>query len=324
MDYHLRQLERGIRIAIPSDAEGYTGRECPNPDCLGHFLIKLGTGLDGEDLPCHCPYCGHTAGQDQFWTQDQIKYAESVAMREINKALGKTFSNWDRQLRRSTRGGLIQLSLDYRQRSHPIHHYEEKELETAVVCDQCTLAYKVFGVFAFCPDCGIHNTFQILGKSLELARKQLALASVQEDAEFAEHLIKNTLEDCVSAFDGFGREACRVNAGKSTRPDQAANLSFQNLTAANSKVEQLFGIRLEDALDTPQWQATTRCFQKRHLIAHKMGVVDQKYIDTTLDYQAVVGRKVKVTAAEVTELVTNLESLGRFLLSSLAAIGAGK
>lgn len=321
MDHHLRRLDEGINIAMPVDVDGYTGRECPNPDCLGYFLIKFGTGLDGEALPCHCPYCGHTSDHDQFWTQDQLKYAESVAMREVEAVLGKMFTDWDRQLRRNSRCGFIQLRLEYKQRSLPIYRYQEKELETAIICDQCTLAYKVFGVFAFCPDCGVHNTLQILRKSLELARKQLVLAAGQEDAEFAEHLIKNTLEDCVSAFDGFGREVCCLNASKSTKPEQASNLSFQNLIIANHKVEQLFGIRLENALDAPQWQGTTRCFQKRHLIAHKMGVVDQKYIDATQDRQAVVGRKIKVTSEEITAIVANLEDLGSSLLSSLAAIG---
>lgn len=86
---HLRRLGNSISIPIPTDENAFTGRECPQPDCEGYFKIELGTGLKGEGLPCHCPYCGHTAGQDHFWTKEQIEYAKSVAMRKITDALHK-------------------------------------------------------------------------------------------------------------------------------------------------------------------------------------------------------------------------------------------
>ena len=86
---HLRRLGNSISIPIPADENAFTGRECPQPDCEGYFKIELGTGLKGQGLPCHCPYCGHTAGHDQFWTKEQIEYAKSVAMRKITDALHK-------------------------------------------------------------------------------------------------------------------------------------------------------------------------------------------------------------------------------------------
>ena len=83
---HLRRLGNRISVRIPADGNRFTGRKCPQPDCEGYFKIELGTGLKGEALPCHCPYCGHAAGHDQFWTKEQIKYAKSVAMRRITDA----------------------------------------------------------------------------------------------------------------------------------------------------------------------------------------------------------------------------------------------
>jgi len=73
-----------ISVRIPADETGMTGRECPVKECLGYFKIEFGTGLKGEGLPCHCPHCGHTAGHDHFWTQEQIEYARSVGIREIS------------------------------------------------------------------------------------------------------------------------------------------------------------------------------------------------------------------------------------------------
>ena len=51
-------------------------------------------------------------------------------------------------------------------RPTPIRYYSEETLETKVVCDECTLRYAIYGVFAFCPDCGKHNSLQILNKNL--------------------------------------------------------------------------------------------------------------------------------------------------------------
>jgi Zn ribbon nucleic-acid-binding protein len=315
---HLERLGDQMIVSIPSDEDGLTGRECPNPDCLGYFKIKLGTGLKGEDLPCHCPYCGHTASPDQFWTQDQIEYAKSVALNQISRALQQDFREMDRKLRRASRGSFIQLRMEYKGRPHPIHYYQEKQLETKVTCDVCTLEYAIYGVFAYCPDCRTHNSIQILNKNLELAEKQVSLAS-GEDGDFSAYLIADALENAVSAFDGFGRELCAVHAASASNPGRARNVSFQNLARADQCLQELFDISLSGGVDANEWGFVSRCFQKRHLFAHKMGVVDQAYIDASGDTQAVVGRKVSIAPDEVTAFIAHLKQLGSYLFAGLTS-----
>lgn len=82
----LQGLGNQISVPIPKDDGGFMGRECPEKDCEGYFKIKPGTGLTGEDLPCHCPYCGHAGPMNQFWTKEQIEYAKSVALRRVSEA----------------------------------------------------------------------------------------------------------------------------------------------------------------------------------------------------------------------------------------------
>ena len=86
---HLRRLGNRISVCIPADEYNFVGRECPSPDCSGYFKIVFGTGLEGEGLPCNCPYCGHTAGHDEFWTQEQAKYVKSVALQKLIEAIRK-------------------------------------------------------------------------------------------------------------------------------------------------------------------------------------------------------------------------------------------
>ena len=194
---HLHQLGTSISISIPADGDRFTGRECPQQDCEGYFKIELGTSLKGDDLPCHCPYCGHAAGHDHFWTKEQIEYARSVAMRRITDAIHEDLKKLEFDHKPTGAFG-IGLSLKIQPgRQPPIHYFRERQLETDVVCTNCTLRYSVYGVFAFCPDCGQHNSIQILEKSLEVVSKMLEMATSEEKV-LAEKLIENALEDCVS------------------------------------------------------------------------------------------------------------------------------
>src|SRR5205814_9852152 len=123
-------------FSIPNapDEKGDIGREWP--DCERYFKITLGTGLTGPDLPCHCPYCGHSAPQDQFFTKAQIEYAKSVVVNKVTGAFIKDLKTLEFNHR--PRGAFgISISMKVEGRPLPIRHYSEQELEEEVVCDNC-------------------------------------------------------------------------------------------------------------------------------------------------------------------------------------------
>lgn len=314
------RLERGIQVGLPTDENGLAGRECPNPECLGYFKVKFGTGLTGPGLPCHCPYCGHTEGHDHFRTPAQLEYAQSILLKEVDKAIGQWAKDLDRSLRSQTRNGFIQLSMDYKGGSHPIRYYREKELETTVVCDNCTLEYAVYGVFAYCPDCGTHNSLQILRSNFALASKELAMAASGDDKELAQYLMADALENAVSSFDGFGRQIAEVYRDKASNPDQTQHLSFQNIDRARDRVKDLFGLDFADGISQDEWESVCRCFQKRHVLAHTMGVIDQAYIDATGDQSVTVGHKVPISQQEIEDLMACLEKMGQRLKHGLEGL----
>jgi hypothetical protein len=254
-------------------------------------------------------------GHDKFWTQEQIEYARSVALNQLTKALLADLKHFEFDHKPKGMFG-VGLSLKVIGKPHPIHYYREKNLETEVVCEQCTLRYAIYGVFGFCPDCGVHNSLQILTKNLDLVRKMVSLAS-EHDPNVAEMLIANALEDSVSSFDGFGRETCRIHASKSTDPGKAESLSFQRIKRARERVIGLFKVDFAHDIDDGLWSLVIRCFQKRHLLAHKMGVVDQAYITATGDSSVVTGHKIRVHPDEVTQLVDALRGIARNLVIGL-------
>ena len=310
---HLRNLGSQFSITLPPDEEGLIGRECPLAECEGYFKLQPGTGLKGENLQCHCPYCGHGACSDKFFTKAQVDYAKSVVMREVTGALLKDLKSME--FNHKPRGAFgIDISMKVSGQPTAIRRYRESKLETEVVCDRCTLRYTIYGVFGFCPDCAVYNSLQILNKNLELVQKLLMVAETQE-AHIAQHLIENALEDCVSAFDGFGRETCRVFATKAAKPEKVAEIRFQNIAAARDRVVEQFNVDFGGAATPVNWKHVLRAFQKRHLLAHKMGVVDEDYLSATGDSLSLLGRKVSVAAHEVRELVARLQGIGSNLFS---------
>ena len=315
---HLDELGDRIGVPISSDEHGFIGRECPIPQCEGYFKIVSGTGLGGEGLPCHCPYCGKIGGHEEFWTKEQIRYAESVVMRTVSNAIIKDIKEleFDHKPR-----GLFGIGISMKVKAGaplPIHHYREKELETTVICSNCTLRYAVYGAFAFCPDCGQHNSQQILGANLEIVRKMLDLAESNE-GDLRERLIENALEDCVSAFDAFGRELCRVHADRVSDPASMNKTRFQNLDRAQSRLRAV-GVEMTAATTPDAWEQALTLFQKRHVVTHKLGVADQEYEERSGDSEAVAGRKVQVTRKEVTELSNTLGAIAENLAVQFAGL----
>jgi hypothetical protein len=277
-------------VTIKPDADGYTGRECPT--CERYFKIKSGTGLPGAP-ECHCPYCNHVGPQTEFWTKEQIKYARSVA---VNKISGQLLAQMKRMERRPDPRALLSIGITVKGNPTPIAYYSEKQLEEQVTCSSCTLDYTIYGAFGFCPDCGVHNSLQIVNSNFELILKALDLAKTA-GAELSTKLIENALEDAVSCFDGFGREHCA---------DQQYKISFQNIDGAKDKLQREARVDIAAALNKEQWRSVCEQFQKRHVLAHKFAIIDSDFVSKTGCSPTLLGRKVSIAEADVRSLVANL------------------
>jgi len=288
-------------VKIEPDEDGYTGRECP--ECEKYFKIKFGTGLpDATD--CHCPYCNHISPQDEFWTKQQIEYAQSVALNKISGDLLKSLKKMEMKPKRNQ---FISIGIEVKGRATPITYYSEKELEEKVTCENCTLEYTIYGAFGYCPDCGIHNSKQIVDANFDLVIKILDIAS-ESEKEIKSKLVENALEDCVSAFDGYAREHCSNKYNK---------ISFQNIDVARNKVLTDHSVDISTGLNQDQWSSVIEQFQKRHLLAHKMGIIDEEYINKTGGSPSLIGRKVSISEGDVRELINNLKVVAGNLFNGL-------
>ena len=145
------------------------GRQCPVEECGLYFKLRLETGWDTDQI--RCPYCRAEGHLSDFFTLDQLEYARSVAVREVVGPMFRGFKRDMERLNQRHSRGLIQLKFSVNYKPISIQHYFERQLETEVFCDNCTLEFSVYGVFASCPCCGQLNALKVLLNSLETAKR---------------------------------------------------------------------------------------------------------------------------------------------------------
>jgi hypothetical protein len=293
-----------LSVSIKPDADGFTGRECPT--CERYFKIKTGTGVPGLTI-CHCPYCNHIGPHTEFWTKQQISYAQSVAINRISSELLSSLKTLERQ---PSPSAFLSIGIKVKGNPTPIAYYSEKQLEERITCNACTLEYTIYGAFGYCPDCGVHNSAQIAGANFDLVLKTLDLAKTAP-VEIQTKLIENALEDAVSCFDGFGREHCA---------NQAYKVSFQNIDAAKDKIQREHQFDLSATLTAPDWKFVSNQFQKRHLLAHKLGIVDSEFVAKTGSPPSLQGRKVTISESDVRALIVHLRTMANALHTNVARV----
>ncbi len=318
-----------IPVTIHSDEKGYFDRECPNEDCLYTFKILMKDWEEKvSDEEVHCPLCGHVDTSDKWWTQDQLEkmqeIAASWAMNYIQGELDKSF----KKLARSTRNNkFIRITYKPGRRvtfiNNPIGQREE--WETEICCEKCGTHYSVIGSAYFCPCCGFNsavNSFNDLldsiEKMLESLREMKTMLTEKYNADSAETMCRSMLEssigDMVSAFQKFA--SCKYDelSGKTSRVND-----FQIVEKGSQLFEEETGMKYSDWLSAGELAFMELMFQRRHLLEHNNGMVDQRYLDKSGDISYSLGQRIIVKEADAHSLLAVLRKLG----SSITTLQVG-
>lgn len=115
--------------------------------------------------------------------------------------------------------------------------------------------------------------------------------------------LESLLERLVATFDGLMRrmlEIAHANEKALGIGPKVLQLptssSFQNLSGVQNR---FLTAKFDMSAIASDWQNLIRLFQKRHVIAHRLGVMDEDYIVKSGDSTAVVGKKVPLSIAEI-------------------------
>lgn len=302
INLHLNIMNTKIQISFPTDENGYTGRECPS--CEQYFKVKFGTGLPTSQHIC--PYCGYKDEADKFFTQDQVKYLESIIAKSFVEPLIKDFSKSLKRL--ETKNSFIQIKIKTTPHRFTIKHYQEKILQTDIICDNCGLDFSIYGVFSNCPDCGQLNAKVVFEKSIESSIKKINLCNdINIDKLLKNELQKDALISGVSAFDALGK-ALKVKHDQII-PSKPRNL-FQNIDALNDFLHTTFGKQIADYISEEDFNFLFKMFQVRHIYEHNAGVIDNDFIKKIPEYSMSKGRIYTLADKEIIKFLHIVQSLG--------------
>lgn len=319
----VKKLEQGVRvpISLPIDDEGYFDRQCPSEECGANFKVLFEDWRDKvSDEQVFCPICRFETTADTWNTPEQVEYISAVARNHVQGIITSAMKEDAGRFNRSQKSGFISLSLSVKpgQPQIEIPVSVADIMQQTFTCEACSCRYASVGLAYFCPSCG-HNSVlitiektldtvrQVMGKTSDMVR---ALETVV-DKDTARDSVRNILEDSllrlVGAFQYFADYLFNQKPGAASIK-QRKNV-FQNLTESSVLWKTLTGKGYENLLSTPDFADLERLFQKRHLIAHRNGIVDQEYITKTCDSTYTIGQRLVISETNVLRLADILYTL---------------
>ena len=113
-------------------------------------------------------------------------------------------------------------------------------------------------------------------------------------------MIETGLSDGVVAFQRF----CELTYKNNVQQDKKIKFNaFQNLEVGADYWKELIGESYKNWLTDSEFRDLTVSFQKRHLLAHCEGIVDDKYISKSGDSSYRLGQRIVVKESDVLRLV---------------------
>lgn len=319
-EHHIQDIgndQYRMTISIPTDEDGRLARECPNSDCSpGYFKVTPGTGITDGQSVAYCPYCRHEAEPNDFSTQEQIRYAKDLVLREAHKGIDEMIQDafgLGTSGKKKFGGNFISMELSYKPGSLPyVHRPFEDEVRRDVTCPHCTLDQTVFGLATWCADCGADIFLTHVEAELAVTRlmvEDIERRQTQLGKRVAAKDLENCLEDTVSIFEAAMRAV--VRRALIARGDSSEEIAltfkklgntFQNIERSQKELVSIFG---HDPLSSAILEKLKLAFEKRHPITHNLGVIDRKYMERAQQAEH-EGREVRVTSTEIIELLSNI------------------
>lgn len=304
-------------VSISADDENYFDRECPAQECLAQFKVLMEDWKNKvRDEEVFCPFCGHAADAQKWWTQEQLNHVRGVAAACIEGAIGGALRiDAQKFNQRQNKGGFISMSLRVGSRPQlvPIPYAAAAPMRLKITCGDCGCRYAVVGAAYFCPSCGANAAELVFDLTIQGIRQSLeavdAIRAAIPDADTAENtcrlIVESALQNVVTAFQR-NTEALYARVMPTTKIRRNA---FQNLTEGSDLWVAAIGHGYDQHLVTVELEQLTTVFQQRHLLAHTQGVVDDDYIRKTGDTRYKSGQRLVIKRESVAEALTLVERL---------------
>lgn len=314
-------------MEILPDSDGYIDKECPNPDCQSKFKVNDDDwGNLFSDEAVHCPFCGHEAPADSWWTTEQLEQLERQGVGALEAQLGQALQKDTRNFNRHAPKGFVTMSMKFSGTTYapnlPANALEE--MEQKITCEKCGARYAVIGSAFYCPCCGNNsarltftNTIEKVQSkinNLDTIRDAISHYSKDEAARTCTSLIETSIPDLVVAL----QRLCECIYPQIPNAKPIKKNVFQRLDDGNSLWKEATGVGYEDWTSKDDYLLLKKCFQQRHVLQHKDGIVDQEYIDKSGDYSYKVGQHLIIKAADVITYASIVSTIGNAIIALIS------
>lgn len=306
-----------FNIPLIPDEKGYIDRKCKSNKCGFIFKVAEKSLIDMTDI--YCPLCGYHDNNLKSWmTEEQYEQAveigKSYALTYAKNEISKMFSDLARKSRSNKYCRMTYKPGKIISYNNPIVQREKWQLD--IKCEVCSTEYSVIGTAYFCPKCGHSNILNNVDSSLDTIINMLnsqgeiydaLVKTVGNDSATAmcQKLIENSLKNIVSVFQSFAYELFSEKLPNiKVRPND-----FQIIDVGNELFEKHFNKKYEDYIGLKEINIMNIFFNRRHLLEHRNGIIDQKYLDNTNDSSYIIWQRIIIKKNEVISLLNIVRKL---------------
>ena len=295
---------------IQSDEQGMWGRNCPT--CRKYFRTNHVMGLT------FCPYCSISDDSLAFVSEAQRTYITACYDAFARAHVGK----------KNTSVEMAEITDDV-----AAWHYSEEKLQTHFKCDtkDCHTETDILGEYGFCPRCGRTNARKVFFETMTklLTRWDQVNRTISDRRERGETWEGVTIAS-LSEFEALAkhlRAKLLLFPLTPKRRKQVRELNFQRPLEADGSLTQWFDIGI---LKWPGNAVTTaravpeaevpfikKMIQRRHILIHNRGHVDQEYLDLSGDTQVRLSERIRVRSTEAKRFVEHCQQMGVNLMDNV-------
>jgi hypothetical protein len=295
---------------VQSDEQGMWGRNCPA--CERYFRT---THIHNGSV---CPYCAESAPSLTF-----ISKAQRVYIAASYDAFGRAMVT----------GKDTSLDLADVTDATPAWHYSEEKQQLHFKCQTvgCGAETDILGRYGYCPRCGRTNARPAFNESMSrmLTRWDGTDKNVS-DRDARGEVWEDLTVKSVTEFEALAKHLRRkLLTFPMTRSRRQAveELNFQSPLQAEEALRQWFDIGVvawdgnakvpPRAVKQSELPFIKKMVQRRHILIHNGGVVDEDYLTLSGDNQVRLDERIRVSSRDARHFVEVVSEMGLNLLDGV-------
>jgi uncharacterized Zn finger protein (UPF0148 family) len=292
-----------LTVFIQSDLQGMWGRRCPS--CGSYFRTDHILG------PTYCPYCSVVNDDMTFVTDAQKRYAKAFVDAALTAFHGTENVSIDLT-------NVTDATLEWQ------YSEEQQQFHFKCVDQSCYAETDILGEYGWCPRCGRSNARRVIETRLKANEEKLE----RTDREVTDRHLRGAEWELInnvafSTFEPLGnhlRTRLMLFPATAKRRNDLANLSFQRIVSSVDALERWFDIDVLGDMEESERRFVNLMMQRRHIVTHNAGRVDQDYLDRSGDSSCRLNQRIRIRSAEAKRLLPLVRKMCANLLSGFEAI----